>query len=84
MKIAGGVAFLAAACLTGCATPPHDAPSVYAPAHAGLGAASASASRHGPRFSATDWEGHPDDVPLWSNDPKRMTVLREINSKRAN
>jgi hypothetical protein len=72
---------LAACLLTGCATTPHDAPPAYTPAHAGLGAASSSANRHGPRFSATEWEGHPDDVPLWSNDPKRMTVLREITAR---
>lgn len=70
-----------AAFLSGCATAPHHDGGSYTPAHAGLGAASSSANRHGPRFSGTDWEGKPDDVPLWSNDPKRLTVLREITAR---
>ncbi len=75
------LALLPVLALAGCATPAHDVHGEYTPAQAGLGAASSSANRHGPRFSSTDWEGKPDDVPLWSNDPKRMTVLREITGK---
>lgn len=83
MRRAAALSALAvlALALTGCATAPHGAAPDYLPAHAGIGAASSSGSRHGPRFSATDWEGKPDDVPLWSNDPRRFTVLREISSK---
>ncbi len=84
MRRLASIAGAGAACLflAGCATPSHEtaAERGYTPIHAGYYPA-ANPGRHAARFSQNDWEGKPDDVPLWSSDPKKMTVLREMSSK---
>lgn len=36
---------------------------------------------HAKHISETRWEGEPDDAPIWSSDPKKMTIVGEISTK---
>lgn len=36
---------------------------------------------HAKHITETRWEGEPDDAPIWSSDPKKMTIVGEISTK---
>lgn len=39
------------------------------------------AEAHSRHISNHRWEGEPEDVPIWSSDPKKESILQQISSK---
>ncbi len=36
---------------------------------------------HSKHLSDQRWEGEPEDVPIWSSDSKKESILQQISSK---